>query len=136
MREAEAIAHVKYTQWKVCKEKEKLYWIKDGVRFQRTAHQLEFDGFFEEMERRLDQPKRDFDARSRDIEYQEQRRIEDHRKHEVALITAQDTETRRAEQEAVNRTAEEQRHALERERIEAGKQAAEMLAQALAGDLK
>jgi hypothetical protein len=136
VREAETLAHVKYTQWKVDKEKEKLYWLKDVVSFQRTPRQVEFDSFFEEMELRLEQRKREFDTRSRDIEYQEQRRIEYHRKHEVDLLTTQSAETRRAEQEAINRAAEDERHALERERIEAGRQAAEMMARALAGDLK
>ena len=83
----------------------------------------------------MEQEQVSFQNRMREIEWQEQRRIEDDRAREIGLTEAQGAENRRAEQKAINRAAGQERHAIEQARITAGREAAELLARALAGDL-
>ncbi|MBF0548875.1 MAG: hypothetical protein HQM08_30935 [Candidatus Riflebacteria bacterium] len=131
----ETIARIKYTKWRLDKEKEKLYLLQHGVTFPRTGYQDQLDEFFGGMERRLEEQRRDFEYRSREIEHHEQARIEDQREHEIALLEARGATNRQAEQAAI-RAAERDRLALEQARIAAGREAAELLAKALADDLK
>ena len=115
---------------------ERQIYLTHGVTFPETQLRRQQDEFFFRLESRMEQERAAFQNRMREIEWQEQRRIEDERAREIALTEAQGAECRRAEQEAISRAAGHERHAIEQARIAAGREAAELLARALAGDLK
>ena len=134
--ESELLMQISYTKWKIDREKERQIYLTHGVTFPETQLRRQQDEFFFRLESRMEQERADFQNRMREIEWQEQRRIEDERAREIALTEAQGAECRRAEQEAISRAAGHERHAIEQARIAAGREAAELLARALAGDLK
>lgn len=117
VRESELMARIKYTVWKIKKEKEKQYYIAHGVTFPATPLEIEQDRIFGAMERRLEQERLRFEEETRRIEREERRKLEDQRRQEE------------------DGRLEAQRHELELARIQAERQAAEMMARTLREDL-
>ena len=125
--ESELLMQISYTKWKINREKERQIYLVHGVTFPETQLRQQQNDFFCRLESRMEQERVASQNLMREIEWHEQHRIEDDRAREIALTEAQDAESRRAEQGAINRAAAQERQALE---------AAELLARALAADLK
>ena len=56
----EALAKIRYTQWKLRKEQEKEYYLRYGVSVPATTNQREQDDFFEALETRMENERKRF----------------------------------------------------------------------------
>lgn len=121
VRETEALTRMKYTAWKIRHEKERQYFITHGVSFPQTARRAQEDQMFSALERRMQDEQQRFQEEARRIEREEQWRLESEQRQQLSIEDQRETQAQQME--------------LQRARIEAEREALEMIAKASARDL-
>lgn len=121
VRETETLARMKYTAWKIRHEKEKQYFIVHGVQFPQTARRAQEDQMFYTLERRMQDEQRRFEEEARRIERDEFWRLADERRQQLAIEDQRETQAQQME--------------LQQARMQAEREALEMIAKASARDL-
>lgn len=117
IQETELLTRIRYTEWKIRQERDRQHYLSAGIRFPRTTWDSEQDAIFYQLERRMEQEQTRFDEEARRIEREERYRLEDQR--------------RRDDYEA---QAQRQRE-IELARLQAEREAAEIIARTLKQDL-